>query len=207
MPLDDRSFQLLAPSQRPGGIHENLRYRYVPPLSRLTQDTSPPMGMGEWTLLADIERDEEDQGGVIFARGKRTSGLSLFIQDNILCFDYNAFRQVTKVRSDFQCPPGRFEIVLQMTGEGVGGKGEVSFLVNGQPFGGGAIPLLVRNPGGAGGNATSIGTDALSPVTDSYEAPFSFTGNIHSVEVEIQPYATGSRLISKTSGDVYATNL
>ena len=207
LPLDDRSFQLLAPSRRPGAIHENLSYRYVPPLSRLTQDTSPPMGMGEWTLRADIERDQEDQGGVIFARGKRTSGLSLFIQDNFLAFDYNAFRQITKIRSDIQCPTGRFEIIIQMTGSGIGGTGEVSFEVNGEPVGGGGIPLLIRNPGGAGGNATSIGADALSPVTDSYEAPFSFTGKIHKVEVEIQPYATGSRLVSKDSDDIYATNL
>ena len=197
----------MAPSQRPGGMHENLSYKYVPPISRLTQDTSPPMGMGEWTLRADIERDQEDQGGVIFARGKRTSGLSIFIQDNLLALDYNAFRQITKIRSNIQCPTGRFEIVIRMTGSGIGGTGEISLIVNGEPFGGGVIPLLVRNPGGAGGNATSIGTDALSPVTDSYQAPFSFTGKIHSVEVEIQPYATGSRLVSNNSGDIYATNL
>ena len=44
-----------------------------------------------------------------------------------------------------------------------------------------------RWPGRGAGEAPTWVGDGLSPVTDSYEAPFAFMGTIHSVEVQVTP--------------------
>jgi hypothetical protein len=41
-----------------------------------------------------------------------------------------------------------------------------------------------------GSTGTDIGRDALSPVVDDYEAPFPFTGTIHSVRFDIRSRQT-----------------
>ena len=46
---------------------------------------------------------------------------------------------------------------------------------------------------GVGGGGTRIGEDHQSPVNPRYQTPFKFAGTIHSVNIEVTPYATGGR--------------
>ena len=48
---------------------------------------------------------------------------------------------------------------------------------------------LYRQGGAAGRGGADVGADRLSPVTDSYNAPFPFVGTIHSLDVVITPKA------------------
>ena len=186
LPLDDRSFQLGGPTQRPGGPHNGLRYRYTPPVSHLPGEIAPPVGMGSWTLEADIERDGLGDG-VIFARGSVMGGISFYIKDNRLRVDYNSFTEVTQIVSEIDVPDGRCTIGMSMDGEAPSAPGHVTIRLNGERAAEGDVPFLVRGGFGGRGGA-DIGSDRKSPVTDSYEAPFEFDGTIHELRLEVTPY-------------------
>ena len=186
LPLDDRSFQLGGPTQRPGGPHNGLKYRYTPPISHLPGEIAPAIGMGSWSLEADIERDGLGDG-VIFARGSVMGGLSLYIKDNRLRFDYNAFTNVTQLAAEMELPDGRCAIGMSMDGEAPSAPGHVTLRLNGERVAEGDIPFLVRGGFGGRGGA-DVGSDRKSPVTDSYEPPFEFDGTIHTLEVQVTPY-------------------
>ena len=65
-----------------------------------------------------------------------------------------------------------------------GGPGVVTFSINGQDAGQMEIPDI-RGIGVRGG--ADVGADNYSPVSDSYQAPFEFSGTIHVVDVKIDP--------------------
>ena len=186
LPLDDRSFQLGGPTQRPGGPHNGLKYRYTPPVSHLPGEIAPAVGMGSWVLEADIERDGLGDG-VIFARGSVMGGISFYIKDNRLRVDYNAFTEVTQIVSDVELPDGRCTIGMSMDGEAPSAPGHVTVRLNGERVAEGDVPFLVRGGFGGRGGA-DIGSDRKSPVSSSYEAPFQFDGTIHELTLEVTPY-------------------
>ncbi|MYA01185.1 MAG: arylsulfatase [Chloroflexi bacterium] len=186
LPLDDRSFQLGGPTQRPGGPHNGLKYRYTPPVSHLPGEIAPAVGLGSWVLEADIERDSGGDG-VIFSRGSVMGGISFYIKDNRLRVDYNAFTEVTEIVSDVEVPEGRCTIGMSMDGEAPSAPGHVTIRLNGEAVGEGDVPFLVRGGFGGRGGA-DIGSDRKSPVTSSYEAPFEFDGTIHELTLEVTPY-------------------
>ncbi len=64
-----------------------------------------------------------------------------------------------------------------------GGSRRATFLVEGEEAGTVDVPLS-RNSGRGG---VDIGRDILSPITESYPAPFEFTGTIHSVDLKVTP--------------------
>ena len=142
--------------------------------------------MGSWSLEADIERDGLGDG-VIFARGSVMGGLSLYIKDNRLRFDYNAFTNVTQLAAEMELPDGRCAIGMSMDGEAPSAPGHVTLRLNGERVAEGDIPFLVRGGFGGRGGA-DVGSDRKSPVTDSYEPPFEFDGTIHTLEVQVAPY-------------------
>ena len=162
--------------------------------------------MGEWTFDAEIERNDSSVEGVLFARGSHTSGLSIYVKNNRLHFDYNCFTEILTGSSETELPVGRCTVTVRFEGEGIGGEGKVTLLVDGTQVGTLGIPLIMRGLGGSGAGA-SIGGDELSPATTSYDAPFYFTGTIHTVDVEIQVYESGGRLVKGNVGDIYSSSL
>ena len=185
LPLDDRSFQM-AGIRRPGGIHEGHTYRYTPPMSHIPSEVAPRMGMGPWTLTAEIERTSEADEGVIFSRGSISGGgVSLYVRGNRLHFDYSSFGDITVTDSTADLPVGRVTVGVKLHAEAVGAPGTVTFLVGNEEAGSADIPMIMR---GSGGNGVDIGRENLSPVTTSYDAPFAFTGTIHAVELKIDAY-------------------
>lgn len=187
LPLDDRAAQIAQPGQRPGAPHHGLHYRYHPPISHITGEVAPAMDSGSWTLEATISRTDAGQRGVIFARGSIHGGMTLYIRENQLHFEYRAFGGETLIRSESDLPVGDCRIGVQMSGDGPTAPGRVTLTLNGEPVGTGEAPLLVRRVfhGHAG---MDIGSNPRSPVSDRYDAPFPFSGEIHRLEVVVVPY-------------------
>ncbi|MCY3839333.1 MAG: arylsulfatase [Gammaproteobacteria bacterium] len=191
LPLDDRS-PAGGPSQRPGNPHDGLHYRYYPPTAHLHGRVSPMLQLGDWTITAEVERTSADDEGVLFAHGSMAGGVSFYVQNNRLCLDYNSREDVTSGRSDSEIPLGRLTLAATMS-SGSDKTGVVTLSVDEVEVGRIEIPdtsgIAVR--GGA-----DLGADQYSPVTDSYEAPFRFSGTIHVVDVKIEPKVTLPRAMS-----------
>ena len=187
LPLDDRVIEIALPSQRPGAPHNGYRYHYTPPITHIPLEVSPAMDLGSWTATAAISRGSTDGDGVIFTRGAIHSGMSFFIQDNSLQFDYHAMDIKTHIRTSEPIPPGDCTVGISFEADEAFGPGRVTMSINGEPVGAGVVPIAMR-PFLIGHTMMDIGADDRSPVSDSYDAPFPFQGTIHSLDIEVTPF-------------------
>jgi arylsulfatase len=162
-------------------VHARGEYTYVPPLSHIPSDASPALGGRAWTVTADVTVPDDGVAGVLYARGSHNVGHSFFVLDGRLHFDYNALGEHTRVSAPVALAPGRHRLVARFDRDGKAGS--ITVAADGVDLATAAVPRIVRMLGSTG---TDIGRDALSPVVDDYEAPFPFTGTIHSVRFDIR---------------------
>jgi arylsulfatase len=179
LPLDDRT-GLFGGTPRPGTPHARREYVYYPPISHMPATTSPRLGGRSWQMTAGIERSDAGQEGVLVAQGTHNTGLSFYVKENRLVFDYNYFTQHTRVTSETELPAGTCSVGVRFVRRDQ--SGEVTLLIDGAEAGSAQVPRILRMMGSTG---LDVGRDSLSPVTEDYEAPFEFTGEIHKVSFEL----------------------
>jgi arylsulfatase len=181
LPLDDRMFELFGARFRPNSPHPvDRRYVYRPPMSPLPGQASAAIGGRSFDLTATITRDAGDEG-VLFATGTQNSGISIFVQNDRLVVDYNAFDDHTILESDIEVPVGRSTLVAEFR-RGGGSVGSMAISVDGAPAGSAELPLFMRMMSSVG---PSIASDHGSAVSNRYEAPFAFTGTLHEVVIQL----------------------
>ncbi|MFW2333550.1 arylsulfatase [Ilumatobacter sp.] len=181
LPLDDRMAELFGVRHRDHSPHPaDMRYVYRPPMSPMPGQASAPIGGRSFDLTARVTR-LSGQGGVIYATGTENSGLSVFVQDDRLVVDYNAFDQHTILESDVALPAGDAELVVRLRRRD-GLTGEMSVAVDGSPAGHAVLPRYMRMMSSVG---PSLAYDHGSPVSTRYAAPFPFEGTLHEVEIQI----------------------
>jgi arylsulfatase A-like enzyme len=143
LPLDDRGFELFGARFRPRSPHpENRRYVYRPPMSPMPAQASAAIGGRSFDLTARVTRHAGDEG-VLFATGTQNSGIAVFIQDDRLVVDYNAFDDHTILESSVVVPEGDSELIVRFV-RGDKRKGSVSLLVNGVTAGHSEFALFMR---------------------------------------------------------------
>ena len=133
----------------------------------------------------------EAASGVLYALGSNSGGLTAYMDDGYLAFEYNLFIvQRTKIRSEARGPAGRrtIEIRTRYLEPRPGGPLEITLAVDGSDVAVGQVPvsaplLFTAN------DCLDIGTCLGSPVSLDYRerAPFPFEGTIDRVHVA---YAT-----------------
>ena len=159
------------------------------------------------TLEADIP---DHANGVLYALGGFSAGLSCYVKDGTLCYEYNLFEiQRTQIKAKDKLPTGRVKIEVETTYvvPKPAGPLKIVMKVNGQPMdtvttvngrevteagtlngltvGRGIVPISA--PLVFTANETfDIGRDQSSPVSlDYYDlAPFKFNGKIERARVE-----------------------
>jgi arylsulfatase len=189
LPLDERSLELFGGSRfQPGSVHANRTYVYYPPISHMPADVTPYFGSRTWIIDAEIERSNESDEGVILALGTMNGGLTFYIKDSQLVFDFNMFMDHHVVRSDINVPTGESTVRAHFLRQGK--RGTLTLLINGEECGSIPIPYLLRILSSTG---MDIGRDSLSPVTNDYEGPFEFTGKINRVVVDLPKYMGSTR--------------
>jgi arylsulfatase len=180
LPLDDRGVQLFGARFRKNSPHpEDRRYVYRPPMSPLPGQATAGLGGRNVDLYATVTFTPGDEG-VLYATGTQNSGLSLFVQNNKLVLDYNAFGDHTIVESANAVPAGDHELRLLLR-RGDGMAGQLTLQVDGSEVATASVPLYMRMMSSVG---PSIGHDHGSPVSTRYSAPYAYTGVLHEVVIE-----------------------
>ena len=183
LPLDDRMIELFGARFRPNSPHpEDRRYVYRPPMAPMPAQASAAIGGRSFDLTARITRSVGDEG-VVFSTGTENSGISVFIQDDHLVVDYNAFDDHSILESTIPVPVGSPTVVARFR-RGDGMAGSISIEIDGTPCGEVELPLYMRMISSVG---SSIGYDHGSAVSRRYEAPFPFSGELHEVEIQLSP--------------------
>ncbi|MGZ4730479.1 MAG: sulfatase-like hydrolase/transferase, partial [Acidimicrobiales bacterium] len=181
LPLDDRTIELFGARFRDHSPHPADRhYTYFPPVSPLPPQVAASTGGRSWDLAASIDRPA-GANGVLYASGTENSGMSIFIKEDHLMFDYNCFGEHHLVRSDVPVPEGASTVGVQFRRKG--GDGEATLIIDAEPHGTLAIPFVMRMMSSVG---PSVGYDHGSPVSKEYDGRFDFEGKLHRVDIQLQ---------------------
>ena len=181
LPLDDRTIELFAARPNDRSPHPtSRRYVYRPPVSPIPSSASPSPGGRAWDLTAKITRAAGD-GGVIWATGSASAGISVFVENERLMVDYNAFMDRTILESELPVPQGRSSVAVSLRRTSRS-SGVMSVAIDGSVCGRAELPLMMRSISLL---SDSIGFDHGSPVSERYEGSFPFTGEIHEVVIEL----------------------
>ena len=180
-------------------------YTYLPNTQSVPNFAAPKVLNRPHSITADVEIPEEGAEGVLLSQGTAAGGYSFFIKDGKLRYVHNYVgRELLGVESEDVVPPGKHELRFEFepTGEpdlahGKGAPGRLQLYIDGTLVGDADAAVttpFVFNPG-----ALTCGANPGSPVTPEYVAPFTFTGTLHSVTLDVS-----GELIEDTEAELRA---
>jgi arylsulfatase A-like enzyme len=195
LPIDDRVALRVNPLTRPTVTAGRSKFTYYPGMVRLPELSAPNMKNRSYSITAEAVIPEAGAEGMLLTQGGRFGGHGLFVQDRKLVYVYNvAGAYVYTIRSDENVPPGevtlRFELVRSVALPGAGGIGRL--FINGKKAGEGKIARTVLNRFSLD-EGLDVGEDTGTPVCESYQVPFKFTGTLKHVTIELGDNRATSR--------------
>ena len=179
-PLADNILALLS-AERPGLVSGN-KASYRPGTVRIPEDATINIKNRSFSLTAELENPE----GVLVTVGGETGGYTLVVQNAKPTFHYNWLgRERYTITSTQPLPTGpckiRFDFAYDGGGAGKGGTGTLS--VNDKRVAEGRIdrtvPVVFSTD-----DTFDVGADWGTPVSPTYEPPFTFTGTLDQVTIE-----------------------
>ena len=169
---------------------QQTEWNFTGDINRMPEFTAP--ALGNKPNLVTIEADiPANANGVLYKLGANSGGLTLFVEDGILCYEYNLFLIMrTRIRATQKLPVGkaRIEVETVYVEPKAAGPLRVTLRVNGKSVATGVVPvsaplLFTAN------DCFDIGIALGSPVSLDYraKAPFKFNGAIVRVNVKYIP--------------------
>jgi arylsulfatase A-like enzyme len=154
-------------------------------ISRMPEFNAPKLG-GKFSSLVTMEVDVPAQAeGVLYALGGFSGGLTCYVKDGVLCYEYNMFEiERTRLKAKDKLPIGKVKIEIESKLARPGAPMDVTMKVNGKLVAEGRVPITV--PGWFTGNdCLDIGSDLGSPVSSDYfdQAPFAFNSSIGTTHI------------------------
>lgn len=153
---------------------------------RMPEFCAPALGNKNNTVTIDLDLPE-NANGVLYALGAAAGGLTCYLDDGYLCYEYNLFILMrTKIRSKEKLPAGHTPITVdtRYAEQRPAGPLDVTLRVGDDTVASGQVPvsaplLFTAN------DCLDIGTCLGSPVSLDYRerAPFPFEGHIKRVHV------------------------
>ncbi|MED5811221.1 arylsulfatase [Mycolicibacterium sp. 050232] len=153
---------------------------------RMPEFCAPALGNKNNVVTIDVDIPA-NANGVLYALGAAAGGLTVYLDEGQLCYEYNLFiLQRTKIRAEGKLPPGRATITVttQYADPRPAGPLDITIARDGETIAGGQVPLSAPLLFTAN-DCLDIGTCLGSPVSLDYRerAPFPFEGRIHRVHV------------------------
>ncbi len=153
---------------------------------RMPEFSAPGLGKRNNTVTIDLEVPE-NANGVLYALGGSGAGLSLFMKNGRLTYEYNMFLIENYSATTGKIPAGEHQIVIKTELESPGAPAVVTLSIDGKE----AAVCQVKRTVPLAFSATEtfdVGVDLGAPVSLTYrdQAPFEYNGVINSVKVEMQ---------------------
>ena len=181
LPLDDRSVELFRAPPVPGSTRLRPVFEYFPPVSRIETSASPPFAHADaYSIEALLNAPFE---GVIVCYGNVASGFTLYVDDGVLRYEYNAAGPVTEIAARVPAVHDVITARLDYRKNGGEGSGLGRLVVNGEATEWVVFPRALVFLALSG---MEIGANSLSPVSPRYKTPFPFRGVIDRVRVELE---------------------
>lgn len=190
-PLDDRGTgRIYIAKPSPGGSDpKRTSFTYYAGATRLAETAAANTKNRSHTIEADITLPEKGAEGVLVAIGGSSGGYALHVQDGKLVYHFNWFEESrTIITSSEPVPAGKSTVRFDFAYDGKPGElgkgGTGTLFINDKKVGESRIEKTV--PGRFGIDTFGVGMDTGSPVSNTYQPPFAFTGTIHEVRVELK---------------------
>ena len=155
-------------------------------ITRMPEFLAPALGNRENVVTIDADIPAK-ANGVLYSLGGFSGGLTLYVKDGVLSYEYNLFEiQRTQIKVKGKLPTGKVKIEVETKYAVMKAAGplDVILKVNGTEVAKGQVPvsaplLFTAN------DCLDIGTDLGSPVSLDYfdQAPFKYNGKIDQVQV------------------------
>jgi len=185
LPLDDRPLvarELGQPSYTTG----RMKFTYYPGAVRLPEHSAPNIMNKSFNITAIVDIPSGGAEGMLVTEGGRFGGYGLFVERGKLTYVYNyADNARYVITSNETVPAGKDTLKFQFVSDGgVGAGGVGKLFINGKQLGEGRIehtePMLFSDD-----ETFDVGLDTGTPVAETYQVPFAFTGEIEKVEFEL----------------------
>ncbi len=174
-------------------LHPELRistpyreWNFTGDIIRMPEFCAPALGNRANVVTIDLDIPA-DPAGVLYALGGAGGGLTCYVDDGTLCFEYNTFIVMrTRIRADRKLPtgPAQIKVTTEYAEPRPAGPLTITMTVDGDQVAQGLVPvsaplLFTAN------DCLDIGTCLGSPVSLDYydRAPFPFNGHIRHVNV------------------------
>lgn len=154
---------------------------------RMPEFSAPAIGKRSNKVVLDVEVPA-NANGVLYAIGGSGAGVSVYMMNGQLYYEYNMFLIENYSATTTKIAPGRHTIeVVENIGK-PGGPGTVTISIDGKAAA--TCELKMAVPGAYSATETfDVGADMGSPVSLKYHksAPFAFNGKINSMKVTMTP--------------------
>ena len=157
-----------------------IEWTFDTPITGMPESAAPKLGKLSSLVTMNVVVPEK-ANGVLYALAGFSGGLTCYVKDGFLCYEFNLFEiQRTKLKSQARLPTGKVKVEVESKlADKIGGPMDVTLKVNGEEVAQGRVPAAMSLHFTS--NATfDIGTDLDSPVSLDYydQAPFAFNGTI-----------------------------
>lgn len=161
-------------------------WNFTGDITRVPEICAPSLGNRANRVTIDAHIPS-GANGVLYKLGGSGGGLTCFVEDGYLCYEYNLFIvQRTKIRSESPLPEGtaKIEIETSYAEPKPAGPLNIVMTVNGQTFAKGMVPVSAPLLFSAN-DCLDIGMSLGAPVSLDYydKAPFPFNGTIKNVNI------------------------
>jgi len=188
--VDGRGQQRFS-EERPQIAKDRSNYTFYPGTQEVPTNASAQIINRPYSITANVDFKKGDEG-VLLSQGGIDGGYALYVQDGKLHYVYNyVARKLFHVESVMEIPKGAKELryEFEVTGKpdilkGKGAPGLGQLYIDGELVG--QVEMDVTNPimlGLAAG--ATVGADPGSPVTDKYKGPFTYTGRLNLVTIDV----------------------
>lgn len=185
LPLDDRIADRAITPPKLG------TFTYYPGMAKIMEPDIPDTLNSSYNITAYVNIPNNGSEGVLFSIGGRFGGLSLYVQNNRLIYDYNFLDRIHYTitsKSDIPAGNSTLSFAFNKTGNH---RGIGRLFINGTEAGAGPI-LLTEIARYSEEEGLEVGKDPQTPVSESYKSPFSFNGTLKKVVVEVK--GSGGRM-------------
>ena len=187
LPLDDRKTERLNVENRPSLTEGRTTFTY-PNLLRLPEGASPDLKHKSHESIADVTIPEIGTKGMRFTQGGRFAGLGLYIKDGKLVYHYNlAGVERYTVTSDKPIPTGKVKLkaVYKTDADKPFAGADVTLFADDQQIGKGRVEKSIPNRVTLD-ETLDIGFDTGTPVSEDFEVPFKFNGQLKTLTIELK---------------------
>ncbi|MCW9679832.1 arylsulfatase [Dolichospermum planctonicum UHCC 0167] len=188
LPLDDRVSERFNVQDRPSPASGRTTFTYYSSGVSIPEGSAPNLKNRSFTITAEVEIPENGAEGVLLTQGGRFAGWGFFLKDSKPTYVYNfvnAERYI--IQSPEKLTPGKSTIKFNFDydGGGVGAGGVGRLFINDQQV---AVDRIAKTiPYRLSLDETfDVGRDTGTPIVETYQVPFTFTGNLQKVTLNLK---------------------